>query len=466
MAIAPPSMPPLARSLSARLLVLTIAFVMLGEVLIYLPSAARFRVSYLESRIEAAHLATRALVAAPDEMVSAELEAELLAHVGAVAVVLKRADRRTLMLGGDMPKQVAASFDLRAAGAVELIGDALAALAEQRPRLVRVVGTVPQDRESVIDLVLDEAPLRAALRDFSWRILLLSLVISLVTAGLVFASLQWLMVRPMRRLTGAMVAFRAAPEDARRLMTPSLRGDEIGIAERELAEMQRELRAALTQKTRLAQLGAAVSKISHDLRNILAAAQIVSDRLAASDDPAVRRVTPRLVDSIDRAINLCAQTLRFGRADEPAPERSRFALRPLVEEVAASVGLPADGRVAWRNRVPADLETDADRDQLYRVLLNLGRNAVQAIGGAGEVLVDAIRQGREVQIEVADTGGGLSAAAREHLFEAFRGGARAGGTGLGLAIAKELVRAHGGDIELVRSGPLGTTFRIRLPDAS
>ena len=456
-------MPKLGHSLSSRLLVATVVFVMLSEVLIYLPSVARFRVTWFEGRLEAAYLATRALLAAPDEMVSVELEAELLRHVGAVAVVLKRAGQHALMLSADMPAEAAASYDLSDVTAVELIHDGLAALPDRGPRYIRVIGRPPQDSNAVIEVVLNERPLGVALRDFSWRILLLSLVISLVTAGLVFLTLHWLMVRPMRRLTAGMVAFRADPEDASRLLQPSGRRDEFGVAERELADMQSELRAALTQKTHLAALGLAISKINHDLRNMLATALLVSDRLAGSNDPAVQQVAPRLVDSIDRAIALCEQTLRYGRADEPSPQRTRFFLQPLVDDVGTAVGLPADGPVVWSNLVPPGLEIRADRDQLFRVLLNLARNAAQAIRARGEIRVEAVRQDDRVLIEVSDTGPGLSAAAQTYLFEPFRG-ARAGGTGLGLAIARELMRAHGGDIQLARTGPLGTTFRLDLPD--
>jgi signal transduction histidine kinase len=451
------------RSLSARLLVLTVAFVMLSEVLIFVPSAARFRESYLEARLAAAHLATRALLAAPDEMVTPELEAELLRHVGAVAVMLKRPERRVLMLSADMPPEVAASYDLRDASAAGLIGDALAVLFDRGQRYVRVIGTAPREEHATIEIVIDEGPLRHALRDFSWRILGLSAVISLITAGFVFLSLQLLLVRPMRRITASMVAFRAAPE-ASRLMPASHRTDEIGIAERELADMQRELRLALTQKTRLAALGAALAKISHDLRNILTTAQLVSDRMVGSTDPTVRRHAPRLVASIDRAITLCARTLQFGRADEPAPQPGRFALAPLVDEVGAMVGLPDGERVAWRNLVPAEFDVNADRDQLFRVLLNLGRNGLQAIAGPGEIRIEAKSRDGRTEILVADSGQGLSPAALAHLFEPFRG-ASAGGTGLGLAIAQELTQAHGGKIALVNTGSTGTVFRIDLPDA-
>src|SRR5262249_30113336 len=159
----------------------------------------------------------------------------------------------------------------------------------------------PKHPQATIEIVIDEAPMRLALIDYSQRILALSVFISLITATLLYLSLQWLMVRPLRRLIEGMMAFREDPEDVSRSIAATGRSDEIGVAEREFAEMQAGLRSALHQKTRLAALGTAVTKINHDLRNILATAGLVSDRLAGSDDPEVKRIAPTLVKAIDRA---------------------------------------------------------------------------------------------------------------------------------------------------------------------
>ena len=338
-------------------------------------------------------------------------------------------------------------------------------MAQRRDRVIRVVGQPPQDPNILVDVILDEAPMRAGMYDYAGRILNLSIVISLITAGLVFLALQWLLVRPMRRITQSMVEFRQAPEDPETMGAPSARSDEIGTAQRELAAMKDELRAALKQKTHLAMLGTAVSKINHDLRNILATAQLVSDRLTASDDPEVRRVTPTLVCAIDRAVALCTNTLRFGRAEEPKPVLTRFALRDLVADVAGALGSAMANRIGWRNEVGADVQATADRDQLYRVLLNLGRNSADAMANqkTGEICVRATHQDSVLCIDFKDTGPGMSEAVRTRLFEAFSGAARAGGTGLGLAIARDLMRGHGGDIRLAESGPERTVFRLEVP---
>lgn len=232
--------------------------------------------------------------------------------------------------------------------------------------------------------------------------------------------------------------------------------------------MQNELSGMLQQKTRLAALGLAVSKINHDLRNILSSAQLISDRLGGVQDPLVQRMAPKLVNSLDRAIRLCTDTLKFGRAQEAAPVRTVYPLKPLVEEVGESLGLSDTSAFNWRIDMPEALEVDADRDQLFRILSNLCRNALQAVetqyGGANpEITVSAARTGAVVSIEVRDTGPGVPEMARAHLFEPFQGSARKGGTGLGLAIAAELIQAHGGEIVLLDES-VGTIFCITIPD--
>jgi signal transduction histidine kinase len=455
----------LSKSLSARLLVLTIFFVMLSEVLIYTPSIGRFRKVYLEERLAAAHLAALTLEATPEHKVGAPLEMKLLNHVQAYAIELRRGDKYTHMLGGKTPPEVNARFDLREATFFGYIGDAFMALAQGRNRVLHVTGTSPKDADVLVEIILDERPMRTAMLDYSARILQLSIVISLLTATLVYLSLQWLMVRPMGRITAYMTDFREAPEDVSRVIVPSRRSDEIGVAQRELARMQNQIRAALRQRARLAALGEAVTKINHDLRNILATAQLMSDRLAGSTDPEVKRVTPTFLSAIDRAVDLCRRVLEFARIGAPQLELKRFPLHHLITDVRVTVSPegkgPNNGQlVEWVNKVASDFEIVADRDQLFRVLANLGRNAVEA--GATRIEVAAAADGG-VSISFRDNGPGLPESARETLFQPFSRSAKPGGSGLGLAIVRELMRAHGGDIRLVDSDEGGTGFVLGLP---
>jgi signal transduction histidine kinase len=349
---------------------------------------------------------------------------------------------------------------------MRLIWDALAVFFARDDRIIRVLGEpVAGDQ---MDIVLPEAALRTAMVRYGLNVLGLSIIISVITAALVYFALNTLFVQPMMRITRNILRFSENPEDASRVMVPSQRSDEIGTAERELASMQGQLTQTLQQKSRLAALGLAVSKISHDLRNMLANAQLISDRLASLPDPTVQRFAPKLIASLDRAINFSDSTLRFGRAEEPAPRREPMQLRPLVAEVGDGLGLPRDDAIAWAVEVDDVLRVDADRDQLYRVLSNLCRNALQAIeqqeaSGAGHIRVTGVRNGRSVVIDVRDNGPGLPEKARAYLFQAFQGSARQGGTGLGLAVAHELVTAHGGTIRLM-DAERGTQFRIEIPD--
>jgi signal transduction histidine kinase len=462
--------------LPAKLLMLTVLFVMLAEVLIFVPSIANHRLRWLEDRFTAARLAALATEDRRDGIVPEQLRSELLRTAQVRAVSWVRNKQQMLVLALDEGERVAATYDLSSDAyrgglwadlgmRIRLVWDAMAVLFAGEGRLIEVVGE-PVAGEK-IRIVLPEAALKSAMLGYSLNILGLSIVISIITAALVYLALASMLVRPMMRLTRNILGFSQSPEDASRIIVPSGRKDEIGDAERGLAHMQAELTHTLQQKSRLAALGLAVSKISHDLRNMLANAQLISDRMSGLKDPTVQRFAPKLIASLDRAISLCETTLRFGRAEEAPPRREPTALRALVADVGEGLGLPREDGIAWSVEVDADLNVDADRDQLYRVLSNLCRNALQALEQQepckGHIKVTAERSGSRVAIDVHDDGPGVPEKARAHLFQAFQGSARKGGTGLGLAVAHELVTAHGGSIRLVEAEQ-GTRFRIEIPD--
>jgi signal transduction histidine kinase len=452
--------------MSARLLLLAVAFVMLGEVLIYVPSIARFRKTYLEEHIARAHLATLTLADAPATAFGLALEERLLRNVDAHGVALIRNDTRVLALEGGMPPHADVGFDLRNVTWAAWIADAFDTLSQSDNRVLRVVGEVPNEPGIAVEVVMDERPMRVAMLSYSARILQLSIVISLLTAILLYLSLQWLLVQPVRRIIDSMVAFRKDPESETATEgLASCRSDEIGLAQQELAIMQREVRASLRQKSRLATLGAAVAKINHDLRNSLATAMLVSDSLANIDDPQVKQVLPRLYAAVDRAVDLCSQTLDYARDPAAAMKPTRLFLHDLIAEAQADLqGSELGGRtVALEciNEVDPGLEIEADRGQFFRVFRNLGRNAFEA--GATRCGVSARLSGERVMIEIADNGPGLPEQARRHLFQPFAASSRQGGTGLGLAIAYEIVAAHGGELRVTATGEPGTTFCLDMP---
>ena len=468
--------------LSGKLLLLTILFVMLAEVLIYVPSIANFRLTFLADRVAVARTVSIVLNANQDEpanpndpdkdkfKLSEKVIRDILDNLGAKTVAIKMGNQRKLLAVNDMPHAIHHDIDLRDTSAMRAVWDALQTLFFCSDNdVMRVVGVGPPGAD-FIEILIDEGPLRRAMVRFSRNILLLSLVISAITAALVYLALLYLFVRPMNRLTADMVAFREAPENPARIVKPSDRQDEIGIAQRELGAMQRDLASMLQQKSHLAALGLAVSKINHDLRNMLASAQLFSDRLVSVPDPNVQRFAPKLMRSLERAIAFCQSTLSYGQVQEPAPDRRPIVLETLVEEVRETLGLAPDSDVRWVAAIERGLRVDADPDQLFRVILNLARNSLQALEarapndpGRDQLRVTGQREGAVVVIEVSDTGPGVTEKARAHLFEAFQGSTRPGGSGLGLAIAAELVRAHGGEVRLV-DGTIGATFRIIIPD--
>ncbi len=457
--------------LSGKLLVLTTLFVMIAEIMIYVPSIANFRIMWLTDRLAAAHTAALVLDAAPSGMVPESLAMQILDSVGAKAVAMKIGQQRRLLVRRNFSADSVHQYiDVRNVSAYDAIVDAFRTLLLSKDSdVVRAVGPAPRGGEFV-EIIVENGPLREAMWLYSRNILVISLLISGITAALVYFALHYMFVRPMNRITQNITQFRRDPENTSRVMAPSGRDDEIGTAERELSEMEHDLADMLSQKSRLAALGLAVSKINHDLRNILSSAQLFSDRLAALPDPKVQQFAPKLLRSLERAIALCQSTLSYGAVRELPPDRRHVLFDELVEEVRETLGAKPEFGIRWIYSIERGLAVDADREQMLRVLINLARNAVQALESRApnepsrdQIRITGRREGAVAVIELADTGPGLSEKARLHLFEAFQGSTRAGGTGLGLTIAAELVRSHGGEIRLV-DGTIGATFRITIPD--
>lgn len=459
---------PLSRGLSTKLLLLTVLFVMIAEVLIFMPSIANFRLRWLEERLGAAAAVSVLLVQGDPKTLPRTLQNDVLMSIGAKAIAVRDGGVSRLLVIAEMPPEVDEHIDIAQTGPIAAMTGAIETLFFGGNRMLRVFGRVGESR-SEFELIVPDFRLREAMLTYSRNVALLSLLISLFTAMLVYTAINRIMIRPIRAMTSSMLAFAQAPDDPGRVIAPESRSDEIGVAERELAEMQLRLQRTLGEQKRLADLGLAVSKINHDMRNILASAQLLSDRLRAVRDPSVQAFAPRLLRALDRAVSYSEGVLAYGRTQEAAPARRRLRLHQMVDEVHGLLGIEGSG-IDFVNAIEPDFEVDADSEQLFRVLMNLSRNAILAMTAddSGSVVrrltISAERQGSVSRILVTDTGPGLPAKARENLFAAFRGSARSGGTGLGLAIAHELVRAHGGSLDLVESIGGRTVFAVTIPD--
>lgn len=459
----------LARGLSTKLLVLTACFVLLAEILIFVPSVANFRMRWLEERLGTAATVSVVLVGEDSSSLSRQVQNDVLMAIGAKAIAVRDDGVSRLLVVAEMPPEVDEHVDLDNTGAIAAMTGALDTMFFGGERMLRVFGKVGEsDKE--FELVIPDSRLRNAMLVYSGNVALLSLVISLITAMLVFYAIDRMMIRPIRAMTRSMLSFSQRPDDPARIIGAENRADEIGVAERELAGMQEHLRKTLGEQKHLADLGLAVSKINHDMRNILASAQLMSDRLRMVKDPTVQSLAPTLVRALDRAVAYSEGVLAYGRTQEAPPSRRRLRLRQLVEDVESMLGVGADSGVEFVNGIDPGFEIDADSEQLFRILTNLCRNAVQALTGQAEraavsrLSVTAEREGSVSRILVSDTGPGLPRKARDNLFAAFRGSARSGGTGLGLAIAQELARAHGGEVDLLESVGGRTVFSVTIPD--
>lgn len=457
-----------ARGLSGRLLVLTIAFVMIAEILIFVPSVANFRNVWLQNHLDTAETASIVYIDGSDTMLSEKAQAELLKATQSLSVSIREGAISRLMASKPSSGNVEENIHLGVMQPFNSLKSALSTLLFGGDRIYRVAGPM-KSSDTEIQLLQEDRYLRAALLNYARNILLISLVISLITASLVFLALYWMIVRPIIRLSSNMDEFSNHPENANLVFSPTGRKDEIGIAEERLSSLQSDLQATLRQKQHLAELGLAVSKINHDLRNILASALLFSDRLTTISDPTVQRFAPKLVKTIDRAVEYTRSVLDYGRAMESPPQLRKHNLHKIISEVGETLDAEQETSFEWKNNVPNDLEITCDQEQIFRVILNLGRNAVQAmetseIQNAKKCLqVSACNGGDMVELRIADSGPGIPPHQHEKLFEAFQGSTKAGGTGLGLAIAAELINAHGGTIKLEKSDTTGSTFLISVP---
>ena len=467
----------LERSLSSKLLALTIVFVFMAEIIVLIPSIANQRLDWLNARLEAAYLVGLALDAPGGEMIEPEIAEQLFSTANILGVTLDREGARMMImtpkLTNDQTK-VMRYVNLSSDMPQKFVSDAWATVFSREDHSIRVVGKPQYAPGGYVDMFVSQAALRDDLTKYARNVLLLSLLISSLTAALVYWSLDRIIVLPVRRLTRNMMTFESNPEDESALLTPSDRHDEIGVAERSLASLEHRTQNLLKERRRLAALGAGISKISHDLRNILASAQLMSDRLAKSDDPRVRKLAPKLISSLNRAIALSRDTLNYARMEPGALKLENTNIARIVDEVfddAASIS------VEMRNDVDAELTARVDPTQLYRALFNLMRNAVDALAGdassddvaadakTGEVRVSARNEGNLVVIAIADNGPGVPEGARAHLFEPFKGSFKPGGSGLGVAIAYEIARAHGGDLKLAKNDTSGAVFELSVPIA-
>jgi signal transduction histidine kinase len=459
--------------LAGRVLVVTLGFVLLAMGLFYATRLASLREMWLHNKLAAAETAFEAFDGGGANELPPDLSRKILASVGVKAIAVSTPSGRRVLAEGGPPVAAVETVDLDQESFFAGVRAAFDALFAEPGTMIEVSGDAGPN-EARIAVTLDETPLRQTLWRVSRTFLNIALLIAAVITCVLWAVLWRMVLRPVRRLTTNIIAFGERPQDMTRVIAPSGRRDEIGRAETALAAMQGTLAHELAQRKRLAELGMAVARINHDLRNILTAAQLISDRLAAIPDPLARRLGPRLVATLDRAIQFCQATLTYGAGREQPPDRRLIDLRELVGQVVESAHAEHTEAIDYHVDIPPRFEVYADPDHILRVFENLSRNAAQALlarGAAGgrpkAIRFAAIRTDGGAIIEVSDTGPGFAADQRDRIFEPFHKSTTDAGAGLGLSIAADLVARNGGAIELAPFKPddffCGARFLITLP---
>ncbi|ESQ73530.1 sensor histidine kinase [Asticcacaulis sp. AC402] len=467
-----------AFSLSGQLLAMTFGFILIVEAVLVIPSLAAEQERWLDDTMRRAEIASQAIDTSVENTVSKQMSSQLLSSANVLYLAIEDGTRNYRLFDPNtvVPNQVMQLRRPRDNPIDDLryLWAPWKTLMGSEDRLIHVQAPPTVRSGQMIQIVVKAEPLKQVLKSSLLNMLRVSLGISFAAGVLVFAALSGFIVRPIRRLTKVIQKFRSNPEDPELAATPSARRDEIGQIERELASMQEQVRNSLRSRARLAALGQAVSKINHDLRNMLTSARMASDRLSAvSDDPTVAKALPRLERALDRALSLATNVLTYGKSDEHAPLIQIVNLKDVSEAAAEDAGLaltqPSPETVRFILKASKGFHLEADPEQLHRLLVNLMRNARQAIElqpnrkSRGRITLTALKTADEVLLLVADNGPGIPEKIREKLFQPFTSSATPGGSGLGLAIARELAQIHGGDVRLAATGAGGTTFEIRMP---
>ncbi len=461
----------ISRRLSSKLLLLTIGFVMLAEMLLFVPSAALFRQDWLSERTQQAGLLAQALTGVPDYQASEILTNQFMTDTDVLLMAAKRDGMTELMLGAPpLEFEHVITLDLQELPRFPSLLAPFQDLFSDGQEVLRVIAMSPVPGQDTLELLIPRDKLRWALRDYLKRIFWLSLFIAIITGSLIYWAMSAMIIRPVQQLAEDMTAFREDPERRRSIRSRSNRKDEIGQLQREFIDVKQSLRASFHQRERLAGLGLAVAKINHDLRNVLASALLISDRLSMNPDPKMSKMGERLTRTVERGIGLTEDVLSYSKAESADPQIENTRIAFVIGEAAADVIAQFPG-TQFRNTVPTDLMVQTDPGHAYRIFHNLFRNASQAMIAANSpqrrLEVGAELRDGLAELRISDTGPGLPERARDNLFQAFSGGqAHSAGTkstGLGLSISKELAKAQDGDLNLMSSDESGTRFLLTLP---
>ena len=454
--------------LTLKLLLVTIVFAVVCELAVLIPSISKFHATWIQDKLIEADAGVKVFNESQENL--EYFSVFLLGSTGAEVIAEKKGQTRVLHAMGELPEMIDREINLDSNSALDEVTRSINTLFFGSDRVVRIVGSSQYSESSQVEIIFMESKIRAGLILFAIQVIGISLPIIVLVSALLFFSLYLMIIRPVQRLSKFTDQVAENPEGLERIKVLSNRTDEIGKTQKNLVNMEERLQSTIREHRHLANLGLAVSKINHDLRNILASAQLLLERLEDLPDPTVRRLAPKIISTLDRAVSYTRTVLDYGKTQEAPPKRKMIQLSPVVSEIGQVLSLDTNKKIEWSNNVNDEIEVDADPEHLFRILMNLCQNSLQALESKKtpvinkQIVVNAERQGSVVQIEVSDTGPGVPYLERTKIFHAFQSSFKTGGFGLGLSIAAELVEAHGGKI-LLKETDSGAIFEISIPDS-
>ncbi len=280
-------------------------------------------------------------------------------------------------------------------------------------------------------------------------------------------------LRPLRQLTASVRRLGRGDWEQRIELAKSQAGDEVSQLAREfnlMAEALQERERRLIRGERLAAVGRLAAQVTHEIRNPLSSvalnAELLEDELESAS-PEAHILLARITGEVDRLALITEDYLAFARRQKPDVQPFDLAaeidnLLDFIDEEFSQAG------IKLRRQLPERAPLRGDASQLRQALLNLLRNAKEALqelppgARSPAITLTLTTSEKSVQVTITDNGPGIEGEEAERIFEAFYT-RKAQGTGLGLAIVQQIVSDHGGTVQISRSGPEGTEFVIDLP---
>lgn len=306
----------------------------------------------------------------------------------------------------------------------------------------------------------------------SKKVLILSIIMLVVVGWLIVQYLSRMVVRPLKHMENCMQSIAKGEFDAYSTLCGDLPDSEIVSLNKAFNRMLRELEArrmkSIVQSEKLLSLGTMVSGIAHQLNNPLSnvstSCQILQEEIEQSDIKYKRNLLRQIEEQVDRAKRMVHSLLEFSKKKEFKTEQ--IPLSALIEDTIRLIKGDIPSKVEMSVNVPDTICVTVDKHRIEQSLLNIIKNAIDAIPEEGNISISADEDivHKIVEIRIQDTGTGIEQDDLKKIFEPFfttKDDEK--GSGLGLFVAREIIEEHGGRIEVESVPAQGTTFSIKLP---